>query len=132
MICWEFGRTPSVEFPNREPEPRAWGGTTTTGASPSGWPEVESREELFTEPDDFGYRAEENPVRVHDLHAILLHLWVSIMKNLPADQNSVNEAKARFSFARKNSLKTARITQVVASAVTAEKGGGVIVYPNVS
>jgi Protein of unknown function (DUF1501) len=73
VICGgEFGRTPAVELVNGQPgggrDHNHWGftvwlagggirGGTTYGAT-----------------DDFGYRAVENPVHVHDLHATILHL----------------------------------------------------------
>ncbi len=73
VICGgEFGRTPAVELVNGQPgggrDHNHWGftvwlagggirGGTTYGAT-----------------DEFGYRAVENPVHVHDLHATILHL----------------------------------------------------------
>ena len=75
VICGgEFGRTPAVEIPlgaNRKPTGRdhnhhgytVWmaGGGTRGGMT-------------YGTTDDFGYRAVDNPVHVHDLHATMLHL----------------------------------------------------------
>ncbi len=72
IIGGEFGRTPAVELVNGQPgmgrDHNHWGfsvvlagggvkGGITHGAT-----------------DEFGYRAVENPVHVHDLHATILHL----------------------------------------------------------
>ncbi|HCC99672.1 MAG TPA: DUF1501 domain-containing protein, partial [Planctomycetaceae bacterium] len=70
VVCGgEFGRTPAVEIPlgaNRKPTGRdhnhhgytVWmaGGGTRGGMT-------------YGTTDDFGYRAVDNPVHVHDLHA---------------------------------------------------------------
>ncbi len=75
VICGgEFGRTPAVEIPlgaNRKPTGRdhnhhgytVWmaGGGTRGGMT-------------YGTTDDFGYRAVDKPVHVHDLHATMLHL----------------------------------------------------------
>lgn len=75
LVVWggEFGRTPMIEnrdggtkFLGRDHHPRAFsmwlaGGGIKTGVS-------------VGETDDFGYRVQENPVHVHDLHATILHL----------------------------------------------------------
>ena len=75
LVVWggEFGRTPMIEnrdggakFLGRDHHPRAFsmwlaGGGIKTGIS-------------IGQTDDFGYRVEENPVHVHDLHATILHL----------------------------------------------------------
>ena len=75
VICGgEFGRTPAVEIPldaKRNPTGRdhnhhgytVWmaGGGIRGGMT-------------YGTTDDFGYRAVENPVHVHDLHATMLHL----------------------------------------------------------
>ncbi len=75
VVCGgEFGRTPAVEIPldaKRTPTGRdhnhhgytVWmaGGGTRGGMT-------------FGRTDDFGYRAVENKVHVHDLHATMLHL----------------------------------------------------------
>src|SRR5439155_8017847 len=73
VVCGgEFGRTPAVELVGGKPgmgrDHNHWGfavwlagggvrGGTVVGAT-----------------DEFGYRAVENPVHVHDLHATMLHL----------------------------------------------------------
>ena len=76
LVVWtgEFGRTPAVEIPfdgMRKPTGRdhnhhgytVWmaGGGVRGGMT-------------YGTTDDFGYRAVENPVHVHDLHATMLHL----------------------------------------------------------
>ena len=74
VVCGgEFGRTPAVEIPIGGGEPTGrdhnhhgftvWlaGGGVRGGTA-------------YGSTDEFGYRAVENPVHVHDLHATLLHL----------------------------------------------------------
>jgi hypothetical protein len=75
IVCGgEFGRTPAVEIPlggNSKPTGRdhnhhgftVWlaGGGVKGG-------------QAYGATDEFGYRAVENPVHVHDLHATMLHL----------------------------------------------------------
>jgi hypothetical protein len=73
VICGgEFGRTPAVELVNGKSgggrDHNHWGfsvwlagGGTKGGA-------------VYGATDDFGFRAVENPVHVHDLHATILHL----------------------------------------------------------
>ncbi len=74
LVGGEFGRTPAVEIPldaDRKPTGRdhnhhgftVWlaGGGIRGGMT-------------YGATDEFGYRAVENPVHVHDLHATMLHL----------------------------------------------------------
>ena len=76
VLCGgEFGRTPAVELP----QPGT--GTVRLGRDHNHWG---FRVWLagggvrggmtYGSTDDFGYRAVENPVHVHDLHATMLHL----------------------------------------------------------
>ncbi len=75
VICGgEFGRTPAVEIP-------IGGGGTPTGRDHnhhgfSVWLAGGGVRggQAYGSTDEFGYRAVENPVHVHDLHATLLHL----------------------------------------------------------
>jgi hypothetical protein len=73
VICGgEFGRTPSVELVNGKPgggrDHNHWGFTVwlAGGGIRGGM--------AFGATDDIGYRAVENRVHVHDLHATILHL----------------------------------------------------------
>lgn len=73
IICGgEFGRTPAVELSNGKPamgrDHNHWGFTVwLAGAGVKGGTVVGAT-------DEFGYKAVENPVHVHDLHATILHL----------------------------------------------------------
>lgn len=73
VICGgEFGRTPSVEIANGKPaggrDHNHYGFTVwLAGGGVRGGT-------VYGATDEFGYRAVENPVHVHDLHATILHL----------------------------------------------------------
>ena len=73
VICGgEFGRTPAVELVNGKPgggrDHNHWGFTVwLAGGGIKGGI-------TYGTTDEFGYRAVENPVHVHDLHATILHL----------------------------------------------------------
>ena len=73
VICGgEFGRTPAVEMVNGKPgggrDHNHWGFTVwLAGGGVKGGM-------AYGATDDFGYRAVENLVHVHDLHATILHL----------------------------------------------------------
>lgn len=73
VICGgEFGRTPAVELVNGKPgggrDHNHWGFTVwLAGGGVKGGQAIGAT-------DDFGFRAVENPVHVHDLHATILHL----------------------------------------------------------
>jgi hypothetical protein len=73
VICGgEFGRTPAVELVNGKPgggrDHNHWGFTVwLAGGGVKGGL-------AYGSTDEFGYRALENPVHVHDLHATILHL----------------------------------------------------------
>jgi uncharacterized protein (DUF1501 family) len=73
VLCGgEFGRTPSVELVNGQPaggrDHNHWGFTVwLAGGGVKGGT-------VYGATDEFGFRAVENPVHVHDLHATLLYL----------------------------------------------------------
>lgn len=73
VICGgEFGRTPAVELVNGKPgggrDHNHWGFTVwLAGGGVKGGM-------VYGATDEFGYRAVENPVHIHDLHATILHL----------------------------------------------------------
>ncbi|MFM7563758.1 MAG: DUF1501 domain-containing protein, partial [Planctomycetota bacterium] len=73
VVCGgEFGRTPSVELSNGKPaggrDHNHYGFTVwLAGGGVKGGT-------VYGATDEFGYRAVENPVHVHDLHATILHL----------------------------------------------------------
>ena len=76
VICGgEFGRTPAVELPAPGTPGKGlgrdhnhWGFTVwLAGGGVKGG-------HVYGATDEFGYRAVENPVHVHDLHATMLHL----------------------------------------------------------
>jgi hypothetical protein len=73
VLCGgEFGRTPAVELVNGKPghgrDHNHWGFSVwLAGGGVKGG-------QVYGATDDFGYRAVENPVHVHDLHATILHL----------------------------------------------------------
>ncbi len=72
IIGGEFGRTPAVELAGGRPamgrDHNHWGFTVALagGGIRGGM--------AYGATDEFGYRAVENPVHVHDLHATILHL----------------------------------------------------------
>jgi len=76
VVCGgEFGRTPAVELPapgtpgnGKGRDHNHWGFTVwMAGGGVKGG-------HVHGATDDFGFRAVENPVHVHDLHATMLHL----------------------------------------------------------
>ena len=78
LVIWggEFGRTPTVELPNPGATPaRSTAATTITTASRCGWPAAAcSGGHVHGATDEFGFKAVENRVHVHDLHATILQL----------------------------------------------------------
>src|SRR6516162_4433593 len=72
IVGGEFGRTPAVELVNGRPgmgrDHNHWGFTVVLagGGIKGGL--------IYGATDEFGYRAVEHPVHVHDLHATILHL----------------------------------------------------------
>ena len=78
LVMWggEFGRTPTVELPQAGAnqgkingrDHNHWGFTMwLAGGGVKGG-------QTYGATDEFGFRAVENPVHIHDLHATLLHL----------------------------------------------------------
>ncbi|MFO1004506.1 MAG: DUF1501 domain-containing protein [Planctomycetaceae bacterium] len=72
IIGGEFGRTPAVELTNGKPgggrDHNHWGfSVALAGGGVKGGM-------TYGATDDFGYRAVENPVHVHDLHATIMQL----------------------------------------------------------
>lgn len=78
LVVWggEFGRTPVVEMPKEGSnqgkingrDHNHWGFTMwMAGGGVKGGT-------VYGATDEFGFRAQENPVHVHDLHATILHL----------------------------------------------------------
>ncbi len=78
LILWggEFGRTPTVELPQAGAnagkingrDHNHWGFTVwMAGGGVKGG-------QIYGATDEFGFKAVENPVHVHDLHATILHL----------------------------------------------------------
>jgi hypothetical protein len=75
LVIWggEFGRTPTVELNDagkgkngRDHNPYGFSMWMAGGGVKGGW--------VHGATDEFGFRAAENPVHVHDLHATILHL----------------------------------------------------------
>ncbi|MDA1313752.1 MAG: DUF1501 domain-containing protein [Acidobacteria bacterium] len=69
LVVWagEFGRTPTSQNTNgRDHSPRGFSTWIAGGGVKGG--------QVVGATDDFGYKAVENPVHVHDLHATILHL----------------------------------------------------------
>lgn len=78
LVLWggEFGRTPTVELPQAGAnagkingrDHNHWGFTMwLAGGGIKGG-------QIYGSTDDFGFRAQDKPVHVHDLHATMLHL----------------------------------------------------------
>ncbi|HTE18202.1 MAG TPA: DUF1501 domain-containing protein [Armatimonadota bacterium] len=73
ILCGgEFGRTPAVELSGGKPaqgrDHNHWGFSVwMAGGGVKGGT-------VYGSTDEFGYKAAENPVHVHDLHATILHL----------------------------------------------------------
>lgn len=71
LVLWggEFGRTPVAEMPGLSGRDHNHYGFTcwSAGGGVKGGTVVSST-------DEFGFKAEQNPVHVHDLHATMLHL----------------------------------------------------------
>jgi len=73
IFCGEFGRTPTVELSDkgevkygRDHNPYGFTTLLAGGGVRGGT--------IYGATDDFGFKAVENPVHVHDLHATILHL----------------------------------------------------------
>ncbi len=78
LVIWggEFGRTPTVELPMSGTGVKAPTGRDHNHHGFSMWLAGGGVKRGFAygATDDFGFKAVENPVHVHDLHATLLHL----------------------------------------------------------
>ena len=71
LILWagEFGRTPTAELPaatGRDHNPYGFSVWLAGGGAKGGM--------HYGATDEFGFKAEDHPVHVHDLHATILHL----------------------------------------------------------
>jgi hypothetical protein len=71
LVFWagEFGRTPTAELPaatGRDHNPYGFSVWLAGGGVKGGT--------VYGATDEFGFKAQENPVHVHDLHATILHL----------------------------------------------------------
>jgi hypothetical protein len=72
LVLWagEFGRTPTAELPaatGRDHNPYGFTVWMAGGGAKGGM--------AYGATDEFGFKAQENPVHVHDLHATILHLF---------------------------------------------------------
>jgi len=72
LILWacEFGRTPTAELPaatGRDHNPYGFSVWLAGGGAKGGM--------SYGATDEFGFKAEDHPVHVHDLHATILHLF---------------------------------------------------------
>jgi hypothetical protein len=77
LVIWggEFGRTPVVEMPTPGSNAGKMNGRDHNHYGFSMWlAGGGSKPGVYGATDDFGFRAEKDPVHVHDLHATLLHL----------------------------------------------------------
>jgi hypothetical protein len=78
LIIWggEFGRTPTVELPQAGANQGRVNGRDHNHWGFSMWLAGGGIQggQVYGGTDDFGFRAEENPVHVHDLHATMMHL----------------------------------------------------------
>lgn len=78
LVVWggEFGRTPVVELPQDGANAGKINGRDHNHWGFSMWMAGGGIKggTVYGSTDEFGFRAEENPVHVHDLHATILHL----------------------------------------------------------
>jgi len=78
LVIWggEFGRTPTVELPTPGANAGKMNGRDHNHYGFTYWMAGGGvkRGTVYGATDEFGFRAEENPVHVHDLHATILHL----------------------------------------------------------
>jgi hypothetical protein len=78
LVIWggEFGRTPTVELPTPGSNAGKMNGRDHNHYGFTYWMAGGGvkRGTVYGATDEFGFRAEENPVHVHDLHATILHL----------------------------------------------------------
>lgn len=78
LVIWggEFGRTPTVEMPTPGANAGKMNGRDHNHYGFTYWMAGGGvkRGTVYGATDEFGFKAEENPVHVHDLHATILHL----------------------------------------------------------
>ncbi|MCX8510347.1 MAG: DUF1501 domain-containing protein, partial [Chthoniobacteraceae bacterium] len=78
LVLWsgEFGRTPTVELPTPGSNAGKINGRDHNHWGFSAWMAGGGVKggSVYGATDEFGYKAVENPVHVHDLHATMLHL----------------------------------------------------------
>lgn len=78
LVIWggEFGRTPTVELPTPGSNAGKVNGRDHNHYGFTYWMAGGGVKKgtVYGSTDDFGFKAEENPVHVHDLHATILHL----------------------------------------------------------
>ena len=78
LVIWggEFGRTPTVELPTPGANAGHANGRDHNHYGFTYWMAGGGvkRGTVYGATDEFGFKAEENPVHVHDLHATILHL----------------------------------------------------------
>ncbi len=78
LVIWggEFGRTPTVELPTPGANAGKMNGRDHNHYGFTYWMAGGGvkRGTVYGATDEFGFKAEQNPVHVHDLHATILHL----------------------------------------------------------
>ena len=78
LVIWggEFGRTPTVELPTPGSNAGKMNGRDHNHYGFTYWMAGGGVKKgtVYGATDEFGFKAEENPVHVHDLHATILHL----------------------------------------------------------
>lgn len=78
LVIWggEFGRTPTVEMPTPGANAGKMNGRDHNHYGFTYWMAGGGvkRGTIYGSTDEFGFKAEEKPVHVHDLHATILHL----------------------------------------------------------
>jgi len=78
LVIWggEFGRTPTVELPTPGANAGKMNGRDHNHYGFTYWMAGGGVKAgtVYGSTDEFGFKAEENPVHVHDLHATILHL----------------------------------------------------------
>jgi hypothetical protein len=78
LVIWggEFGRTPTVELPTPGANAGKMNGRDHNHYGFTMWMAGGGVKggTIYGSTDEFGFKAEENPVHVHDLHATILHL----------------------------------------------------------
>jgi uncharacterized protein (DUF1501 family) len=78
LVLWggEFGRTPTVELPQKGANAGKVNGRDHNHHGFTVWMAGGGIRggQVYGSTDEFGFRAEENRMHVHDLHATILHL----------------------------------------------------------